>query len=409
MHICIISQNHLCRNPRVLKEAVVWAELGHKVTIGTLWYDSELLKLDLDLIKEAGIQNETTYTSYTDIRDKRIKGLYDRIEFQLARNLKKYFGKETLQLGGYGSMRIIPWLTNIKPDFVSCHQEIACLVTPKIQLQNIKFSVDFEDWYSKDLLPEDQKLRPINRLIEAERFALQHASFTLTPSSQMTDAMYQKYGGKKPYTIYNSFSEKLRKGVVENKLIHIKNGTLRVAWLSQWIGHGRGLEKMIRYFHDLNIPVEIHLAGNIKEEYEKSLSQFSTHYSKITIYYHPILHPKEIVNWLSKYDAGLACEPTTSYSTDLTVSNKMFYYMLAGIPIIGFYTQGQEEIAKLAPNAIILCDKNPNAASIIKSWLNDKKKYSEAKDESYALGTLMSWENQSIKLKNIIQEILTAD
>lgn len=405
MHICILSQNHLCRNPRVLKEAKVWVELGYKVTIGTLWYNSELLKLDLELIQEAAIQNDIIYTSYTDIRDKRIKGIYDRLEFQFARYLKKYLGIETLQLGGYGSMRIIPWLLKIKPDFVSCHQEIACLLTPKIQLQKIKFSVDFEDWYSKDLLPEDQKLRPIKSLMKAEQFAFQHASFTFTPSSKMTDAMYQEYGGNKPYTIYNSFSEKLRKGVLENKDFHIKNGSLRVAWISQWIGHGRGLEKMISYLHELNIPIEIHLAGNIKDEYKQKLTHFSSNYSKIKIYYHPILHPNEIVSWLSKYDAGIACEPTTSYSTDLTISNKMFYYMLAGIPIIGFYTQGQEEIATLAPNAVILCDKNPNAEHIIKSWISNTEKYREAREESYLVGTLVSWEKQSIKLKKLFKNL----
>jgi glycosyltransferase involved in cell wall biosynthesis len=403
MHICIVSQNHLCRNPRVLKEAILWIQNGYKVSIGTFWYNNELLELDKKLLEESGLHDKITYQSYTDIRENKLQNAYIRTEFQLARIIKKWIGLETFQLSGYGSTRVIPWILKQNADIVSCHQEIACLITPKLKKLKIPFFVDFEDWYSKDLLPEDQKLRPIKMLQKAESFALNHAIFTLTPSKAMSEAIHATYGGKRPHTIYNSFSQTLRNAIDNNLNVTKYDIKLKLSWVSQWIGHGRGLDKMIAYLQQLEMEVEIHLAGNIRNNYDTYLQKIASEKGNIKLIFHPILHPSLIVSWLSQFDAGIASEPITSYSTDLTVSNKLFYYLLAGIPVIAFHTLGQAEIAKSAPNAIIICDKNPNSLQIITSWKKNDEVFRKAKEESYATGTKFSWENQSNDYLNLIR------
>jgi len=403
MHICIVSQNHLCRNPRVLKEAILWSQNGYQVSIGTFWYNNELLELDKKLIEESDLHGKIIYQSYTDIREKTLENVYIRTEFQLARVIKKWIGLESLQLSGYGSTRVIPWILNQNPDIVSCHQEIACLITPKLKKKKIPFFVDFEDWYSKDLLPEDQKLRPVRMLEKAEAFAVTNAIFTLTPSKAMSEAIHSSYGGNKPYTIYNSFSEKLRNISNDNLRASINDKKLTLAWVSQWIGHGRGLDKMIVYLQQLELEVEIHLAGNISSNYDRYLQKLASEKGNIKLIFHPILHPSYIVSWLSQFDAGIASEPITSYSTDLTVSNKLFYYLLAGIPVIAFDTLGQSEIAKSAPNAIIICDKNVKSLQIITSWKKENEVYKKAKEESYTTGTKFSWEKQSYDYLNLMK------
>jgi glycosyltransferase involved in cell wall biosynthesis len=402
MHICIITQNHLCRNPRVLKEAELWAKTGHNVSIGTLWYDKNLIELDKILILETEGFDRIEYNPYINICNSNIRSLYARVRFQLARILKKYYKYETIHLGGYGVNKVIPWLISKQPDLISCHQEIACLLTKEMTKNKFKFFVDFEDWYSRDLLPSDQKLRPIQMLKESEKYSIKNGLFTLAPSQAMADSLHLEYGGIKPHVIYNSFSIKLRDKInIQNKNKSDSN-KFKVAWISQWIGQGRGLEKMIDFIQRIEEDIEIHLAGNIKDTYKNELNKIALRTGKNPIFYYPIQRPDSIVAWLKQFDAGLASEPSISQSTDMTVSNKMFYYLLAGLPIIAFHTKGQAEIALKAPNSIILCDKNPESEMIIRSWVRNREKYNEAQKESYDLGTRMCWESQSQKLLEIL-------
>ena len=54
-HIVILTGQHACANPRVWKEANLLSKLGYKVTVLTLFYSVEKLKLDKKLIDNANV------------------------------------------------------------------------------------------------------------------------------------------------------------------------------------------------------------------------------------------------------------------------------------------------------------------------------------------------------------------
>jgi len=402
MKIGILSQNHLCRNPRVLKEALMLSSRGYIVEIGTVWYSHTLYALDLQLLQD---QTNIRYQTYADLRPGKFLRNYYRFRFHWARFLKKYFHIETAELGGYGASSLLNYCKQNPSDLFIAHQEVPTLLAAQIKGLGFKIGMDLEDWYSQDLLPQDRKFRPIKLLEEAESFALNQAQYSVTTSESMAEALWKTYGGNKPIPIYNSFSLEDRKNM--NPSQGSTPGILRLAWVSQLIGHGRGLEEMILYLLKTGIPAEIHLAGNLQSGFDKILENTYSHTDQIRVFFYPILHPTSIVNWLSQFDAGIASEPRLSYSTDLTVSNKIIYYLLAGIPVLAFPTSGHKEIADLSEGAVHICGEAETDKNIIMEWANKNSNYLTLREKAWNTGTRISWENQAPQLLSCIESAVS--
>ena len=56
-HIGIVTGAHLCRNPRVVKEATALREAGHRVTVLGPAMDDGLSELDDALVREGGFEH----------------------------------------------------------------------------------------------------------------------------------------------------------------------------------------------------------------------------------------------------------------------------------------------------------------------------------------------------------------
>jgi hypothetical protein len=65
--------------------------------------------------------------------------------------------------------------------------------------------VDFEDWFSEDLLPSARLTRPISQLKKLEARLIRECFYCLTTSNAMAEAMAKAYQAPKATVIYNSF------------------------------------------------------------------------------------------------------------------------------------------------------------------------------------------------------------
>ncbi|OQX82493.1 MAG: hypothetical protein B6D64_00135, partial [Bacteroidetes bacterium 4484_276] len=147
--ICILTQSHLCRNPRVVKEANTLANAGFDVTILTTFTFADLLEedkklIDTNKIKFKGIINMIPGQASSWYR------LKNRLERRIAGELIGRFNWENVQALGYDYSTNLKAAINQNADLYTCHQEVSTVIGCKLIKRGFKVAFDFEDWYSND-------------------------------------------------------------------------------------------------------------------------------------------------------------------------------------------------------------------------------------------------------------------
>lgn len=397
--ICIVSQSHISRNPRVVKEAIALAQAGYNVHILTAIYSSELLAEDLSLLHNTGI----TYSFYSDLRKINLASFTDKLIKKLFVLLQKHLNIHSSCSLGYGAFRLKKQCLAYNADLYIMHQELAMIIGSRL-ISKYKIAFDLEDWHSEDLLPCAQKKRPIVLLKKSEKIAIEKSIYCTTTSKVMASGLQKAYHTtRKPAVIYNSFN------TVSN-FINNKNvaNHFRLYWFSQTIGSGRGLEFFIDSMAKSNVSWHLTIRGNIEDDYKLSLIERNA--SKDQLLFLPLLKNEEILHDLSNYDIGLALEPNNPLNKNLTISNKFFHYMAGGLPIIASDTLGHKEIADQHPEIIFLY-KNGDYNSLVNllNDINTRKKGNLLLMQTQVnsiYNKFYNWENESKKLLQLVQDAL---
>ena len=397
--VCIITQSHLCRNPRVLKEAITLSTNGYEVIILTSIYSTELYKQDLNLIKNHPIK-------IIIVSDLIINGLSSFIYKafkKLGNILVKKLGIETSLALGYGSFNYFHKAMRLRADLYVCHQELATYIGNKLIKQGFKVAFDIEDWYSEDLLPDARADRPIKLLKESEQRALANGIFSLTTSNTLAEKLSDTFNVKRPFTVYNVFPSHHN---LLNKQ-HNFSGAIKLFWFSQTIGPGRGLEQFIEIIKQFDLLLELHLLGNVDTEYQNQLEKLMDKKHPLT--FHELVDEKDLAEKIAKFDIGLALELNNPPSRNFTITNKFFQYLQSGLPIIASKTDGQDEAFDQF-NPGFKLSQNPANSEVeeLKQWLNNKEALHKARQNAVKAAYFYNWENESVKLIGIIKNHLDA-
>lgn len=328
-HICIVSHQHLCRNPRVLKEAKAIAAMGNTVTVLTSVYSSALLNEDQQLIENF------SYQFYNNLTKKNLTNYFNRSCVKIGKWLTK-IGLDNKWALGYAPNNCLRKSLNLNADLYILHQELPTYIGCQLIKRNKKVAFDFEDWYTEDLLSNARKYRPDRLLRKAEQIGLSKAVFSYTTSVPMANALQTRYSlAHQPHVIYNSFP-------IYNRQIKLTDHNhIKLIWLSQTIGPGRGLEELIT---GLNLVEKkaytLHLRGIVNPEYQQILEELLLNRLH-KLCFLGLITNDTIGEDLTNYHMGLALESNTPLSRDLTLTNKIFHYLSVGLPVIASRTQGQ--------------------------------------------------------------------
>ncbi len=392
--ICIISHQHLCRNPRVLKEAIAIANLGFKVTILTSVYSQELLAEDYELLKGKGIN----YIFYNNLTINNIISYKNRFLNRAGREANKLKIENVYALG-YAPHMALKIALEQNADLYICHQELPTYIGTILLRKGKKVVCDMEDWYSEDLLNHARKYRPQKILVDIEEYIMRNANLVLTTSYPMAQQLAHKYGGKTPKVIHNSFSAFGKINIKKNPN-HIK-----LIWISQTIGEGRGLESIVNAVNKINkLSYEINIRGVASEIYKQTLRSLLIN-PRHKIIFLPLIPNCQISNDLINYDIGLALELDKPLSRDLTLTNKIFHYLSVGLPVIASKTQGQLSLKSHFGKNIYYYNNTIELTAILDTLepmhiLEQKKEVMNIYKEKY------DWMKEEIKLQNAIKGIL---
>lgn len=175
---------------------------------------------------------------------------------------------------------------------------------------------------------------------------------------------------------------------------------IKFVWFSQNIAKGRGLETIIPILSEFSSKLELHLIGNLYEDFKvEALSNFE-HFISV----HPPQPQKNLNLMLADYDVGLAIEvESNDYNRQICLTNKIWTYLQSGLYILATNTPAQAKFMTSHPKNGIMTDFTAKDLRIkIKSILYTQIEIRNQKLERFNYAKQSSWEVEQTKFKKII-------
>jgi glycosyltransferase involved in cell wall biosynthesis len=394
--VVIASALQITDTPRVVKEADALSEIGIDVEVLGAIYSHGAAE-EIQRLLEGRTWVHTPVLDWTSKKfESKCHRTWLRVSARAAREARRLLGVEhPLQLG-QATLMLAHAAMSREADLYSLHIDQALWAGRILARHGLPFRVDFEDWYSEDGLPADRGMRPVKLMKQLERELLNRAVHTTTTSLAMARALVDEYDCPLPEVVHNSFLTEERNQVDGLRLDRRFTEIPSITWFSQTIGPGRGLEVLMEAMALLNHPVELHLRGTPRPGYVEHLLSHLNPEKRIRVYHHARVPQSKLLSRLLEHDVGYCGELSYCRSRDLTITNKVFEYMRAGLAIVASDTSGQQEVAAKSPEAIYLFQQDSPVAlaSVLRPLLSDPQLLQKARNASLtAFDEQFSWEH----------------
>lgn len=401
--ILILTATHLCRNPRVVKEATALGAAGYDVTVMTVSFQERFERMDRELLQGLPFKRVTVDYSAGD-RWTRLRDFIRRAKTRAARALLEYTPLESASaLGPAGPLlrraRAFP------ADLTIVHTEIPIWIAVHLLRDGRKVAVDIEDWYSEDLLHADRRGRPVCLLRRAEDYVLNRCVYSLATSHSMADALVAAFHCPRPLVLRNVFplqpQSRLDRPATE--------GPPAFIWFSQTIGPGRGLELFLSAWARTARPSRIYLLGDERPGFCDYLRSRLPAARRGDLRPIPLVTPQQLPARLAEFDIGLALEPRHPVNRNVTITNKLFQYFNAGVAVIATDTAGQREIMQAVPDTglLVQAHETTQLAAQLDALLGDPARLRAMQVAARAAAERQfCWERESPTLLNAVKRAL---
>lgn len=407
--ICIVTPTHISANPRVVKEADALTDAGYDVCV----------------ISVQGSSAEDRSHDATVFRGK---------EWQWAPvlpsapQLMTRAGKEAR----YRIAKLLPsntWDLGTIVEFAQCRPFAALAATAfeksaalyighypgglaaaahAASRRRARLAFDAEDFHTG----EANSPRELARVDLLQRRYLPMCSFVTAASRGISAALAERYGIGTPTTIHNVFPWAERR-LLDGQKKDRSTQALSLYWYSQTIGLDRGIQDAVRAAGILRAPVELHLRGAITPNVRSSLQDLASisGLKSHQLQFHLPVGPAELLARSAEHDVGLALEQGGVLNRQICTTNKIFYYMLAGLAIAATDVPGQAAVMSESPaiGAQYSPGDHIGLARIIDKWLNSPGTLSQTRAAALeAARTRWNWELEKERLIDKVNEALRA-
>ena len=402
--ILILTGNHLCNNPRVIKESTALANAGYKVTVIGAWFESALKARDQQMQRSLPFSFQPAIDGTESVR----RRLSLRVSAKMGSFAHQLFGFENRgQLGyAYGALHAA---SRLPASLHIAHSEAAIAVAADLLNGGSPVGIDVEDWFSEDLPADARKHRPVRLLRRLEGKLLTLGRYASCPSRAMSEALAREFACPQPTVVYNAFPWSDRASIDGLAKDRRDRTPPSIHWFSQTLGHGRGLEDLISALPLLKHDAEIHLRGKPVRGFENWIKHRSPEAWQGRIMVHGLVSNEELLSRIAEHDIGFAGETPLIRSRDLTVTNKILYYLLAGLAVVASDTAGQREVATQAPGGVFLYPSGdaPALAARLNTLLGSADALRQAKRAALAAADeTFCWERQEKALLESIKRAL---
>lgn len=187
--------------------------------------------------------------------------------------------------------------------------------------------------------------RALIRRIEQQ--CLPACRLVLASSEQVAEALAQEYGIRRPVALYNT-------PVIETTLPP-KPDSFALYWRNSTIGLcQRGLDDALRALTTLPADITLHLQGHLPDKRGAEVTARINALgltNRVTI--HPPYLPDDAVKEAARFTVGLCLERAGNRNHDLTVSNKIFDYHMAGLATIASDLPGLRSVIERSGGGLL--------------------------------------------------------
>ncbi len=405
--ICIVTPFHVSMNPRVVKEADALAAAGYTVSVIAPDFSGWAHEAD---------------KSYQDRPWKIVakptfgpgSGKLQRM-VEIARRLFSTIAARGLHIHHpvivHAALHpvtplLIKAAMNEKADLYIAHV-IAALPAAAIAARHnhALCAYDAEDFHLGEF-DDTPKTLFKRQLVElTERRYLPECCYVTASSPLIATAYRDTYGIGLPQVLLNVFPIAHAPHYATLKGSAVPGPS--VYWFSQTMGPNRGLECAIRAIGVAKTRPHLYLRGGSSLDYRHQLTNLAKEVgADDRLHFLPLGHPLELERLASVYDIGLSCEPGTTENNKRALGNKLFGYLLAGIPIVASDTPAHRALADTAASPALRLYRTEDPVSLatsIDSLLENPTSLAEIRAAAYALGQRQfNWDLESDRLLQLV-------
>lgn len=401
--ICLITPFHISFQPRTLREADALFEAGHKVRVicrqtdeFLTGYDREIMESrkwrlqPVDLHRNGVNRNGWVVES---VRSKLFHSLFSAGVKTVSTGARSY-------LKGFGQLRAVA-MAEPADWFIAHTQSTLPIAAMAARHWSAKLGFDCEDLLA-EMVTDPAEI--VNLL---QQHYLPLCNYVSVPSQSLGTRLGEKYTLRNLLVLYNVFPLRFAEALLSPSERPL-NATVRLHWFGQTIGTGRGLEEAVEslgMIHDENF--ELHLRGRLTPAFRSRMEALSQR-NKVMhkVFFHEPLPPQDLINSMDQFDVGLALDRPHHGNYSLTVTNKLFSYVLAGLAVAATDTSGHREVMGQMPTAGFIYDAaNPRALGDgLRQWIVNRKALLAAQNAAWkAARERFCWDIEKEKLLSTFQ------
>jgi glycosyltransferase involved in cell wall biosynthesis len=182
-------------------------------------------------------------------------------------------------------------------------------------------------------------------------------------------------------------------------------------WISQTIGRGRGLETAIEAIARTRSLPHLYLRGTPAAGYEAHLRSLAAHAGVADkLHFLDPAPPDDLERLGASYDLGYVGEVDATQNRLLALTNKLFSYLLGGVPSLVTDIPAHRQLAPQLGDAMTLFPIGDAAAlaNAIDRLLLDPQRLANARAHAWHLGqTRFNWDVEQTRLTDIVEKVAT--
>jgi hypothetical protein len=409
--ICLIAPSHLSMNPRLVKEADALTEAGYEVAVIGADFSQWGRCADAEFRERRWqVVASSCFGPLAPIQT-RIPELVRRTTARFLVGKCNLYHHYLVRAACHPiAPKLVSLAKHVRADLYIGHY-IAALPAAAIaaHLHGTKYAFDAEDFHLGD--PPDGPVHEVERQMTRaiESRYLPGCAHVTAASPGIADAYTRAYGIKRPTVVLNVFPRAYAPGEVT------PNGSAKpnpsVYWYSQTIGPDRGIECAIRAISRARSRPHLYLRGKPAPGFAERLLKLATEVdASDRLHILPLAPPSEMERLAAFYDVGLVGETGHTPNRKIALTNKLFSYLLAGVPAVisdipahrAFAEQFGSAAARVYP-----VDDPDGLATVLDALLCDKDALAAARASAFALGqTRLNWDIEKSLLLDRVAESL---
>jgi len=382
--VCLVSTGNLASNPRLIKEADALHGAGYRVTVIACDYTASFRDYD-DAIERAAPWKTVRVPRPPA---ERLTGIAARA---IGRALDAVGLDVPVRVAAHahgGPMTSLRTAALAEPaDLYIAHYVPALPAAAAAAARHgALLGYDAEDFHSGEGqggASEEFRMEMVERIEETFLPSCRH----LTAASPLIARAYAaRYGVVEPVSVLNVFP--LAMAPAADTPSSTPGGGLRAYWFSQTIGLDRGLQSFLQAMARAEARVSLDIRGSNRWGHgDTLLAEARALGLGDRVRLLPMERPDEMVRLAAHYDLGLSLETDATQSRRLCLTNKIFTYLLAGIPVMMSDTPAQRELgSRLAAAGSVISLADPQGMAVSLDRLARPEVLGQARQEAWRLG-----------------------